>query len=189
MVRINLVLSAKSDAHNVGLKVVAGMFHIGGYAEINIAFHLIQPILADDVVGLAFVGVIGRGVEAERAARVGRVTEVVRAEERLETVLLFAGKIDIQVVYFGQRAERGAAVVWDEVVLVLRDVADESHAPACRGTPMEVGLVVNKGRVVLAVCVERAKQVFAGFITDAVRQAKTSVPIAHVGVGAEQTGA
>ena len=73
------------------------------------------------------------------------------AKISLEAVFLLSVEIDFKRFHVFERAEGRFAALWLKRIVVVRDVADDVETPQLVGTPVEIGLIVEEVRFVLAV--------------------------------------
>ena len=80
----------------------------------------------------------------------------------------------------------GLPVFGDEVVVILRDVADEVKCPSAVGLITEVGLVVEEVGAVFTFCLKRAEKVAVGLVAYAVAPSQRLGLETHISARAEQ---
>ena len=184
------LLVGKAELHvgHGGLEVVAGMFHVCAHSEVLARFGLGEPVLSLYVVAFLLLGREGRGYERERGALGKLPGERERTEECAEHVFFVTVEVHLERLHVLHRAEIGLAVVWREVVVVLRDVAYEVYLPALAGRNAQVGLIVEEIGLVFALGFERAEHVAVGLVAHAVGPSEVLALHAHIGIGAEQAG-
>ena len=142
------------EALHLCFEMVSGMFEVGAHAEVFACFGLCEPVLALDVVGFAFAGMKGGGDERERGLWTEAPGEGKGGEEGAEEVFLLSVEVDAEGAYVLHGSEACFAVGGCEVVVVVGDVGDEVELPSRVGGVAQIGLIVEEGGSVFAVCLE-----------------------------------
>ena len=179
--RLHVVLAGFLVEHqlyalHVGFQIVSCVLHIGAHTEVLTGFCLCEPVLSLNVVGFLLLGIEGRRDEREVGV-LGQVSgDVERAKEGAEQVALPTVEIDAEGLHVLHRAKLGLAVFGLEVVVVVRNVADEVDGPALVGLPGQVGLVVEEVRIVFALGLQRAQQVAVGLVAQSVAPCQAFLP-------------
>ena len=145
------------------------MFHVGTYAQLLLCLCVVQPVLSLNVVRLLFFGVENRIQQTDLAVLAEVACQSGCGEERAENVALFSVEVHLKGSYVLHRTKRGLAVRGLEVVVVLRDVADNIQRPPLVGLVGDVGLIVQEVRSVFAFSLQRAQQIACRLIAQSMR--------------------
>ena len=187
LMRAELQVVSQFHGLNGAVEEVASVLHIRADAQLLVAIRFVQPVLSLNVVSLFLAIVEERGGETDGSlAKTTRCPK--RSEKRLELVFLLSVEIDLEAFYILQRAELGLAIGRLEVVVVAIDIDYRVESPILRGSPTEVGLIVEEIRLVFALRFERAEHILIRLITQAVAERELLLSVAHIDVCAKQTG-
>ena len=183
---LDAVIAGERIGLDIGGQEIAGMFQIGPYTRCIALGRLLglvevtEPILSLDVVCLLFVGAECSRAQCHRVEIIEPVPQFERPEVGAEQVAFGPVKVDLELAHRLQRAKPRSPVGRDEVVAVLREVADETYLPSLGRLPSDVGLIVYEVGVIFAFGVHRAQQVAARLIAQAVCHREVLVAISHV---------
>ena len=164
---LGLVFQHQFEALNICLQIVAGVLEIGSYGQILASLGLRQPVLPLNVELFLLARVISRSQKADVGVSVKVMRQVERAEIGAEQVFFFTIEIHFECLYVLQGSERGLAVVRLEIVVVVRDVADEVDGPTFVGRETQIGLIVKEIRIVFAFLLKRTEQIACGLVAHA----------------------
>ena len=133
------------------------MLKVGAHTEVLRGFRLVEPVLSLDVVLLLLLGV--EGATEERNVRlVGDVAgDAQGAEVGEEAVFLVTIEIDTETLHVLLCSEGRLTVFRREVVMVVRDVADEIYLPSLVGRITQIGLIIQEVWLVFTLCVGGSK--------------------------------
>ena len=130
--------------------------HLAKFIGTQVPLKLVQEILPEDIKALLLIGLKCRADEAQQHFLAGLVVEGKRTEVGLKLRLLLPVKEHGQPDGFVDVAHVGLAGLWNEVVLVAREVAQERDLQRSifLGLPGHVSLQVGVARVVVALGVQ-----------------------------------
>ena len=179
---------AQAGVHYGGTQTVAGVFHIGSYAELFLCGRLVQPVFALNVVGLLLPGAERRYLQSQVCVGIEVARQGGGAEIGAEEILLLSVEIYLEGLGVHHRSEACLAVLRFEVVVVVGDVAYHVEAPAAVGVPGQVGLIVQEVGAVFAVGVHGAEQIAGGLVAHRGHEADIPVAPSHVCTCAKHRG-
>ena len=144
------------------------MFKIGSYTQVLRGLGLVEPVLSLDIIFLLFLGIEGTTQQRD-AGVVGDVAcDAEGSEVGEEAVFFLSVKEHLEALHVLHRSESGLAVGWLEVVMIIRDVADEVQFPALVGLIAQICLVVEIVWLILALGLHGAQEIGGGLVSYAV---------------------
>ena len=168
VVMVVVVASHELHALHVGLQIVSGMLEEGTHTEVLAGLGLCEPVLPLYVVFLLFSRVECRRDERERRA-VGQVMgDAEGTEERAEKVFFLSIEIDAERFDVLHGTEAGFPIFGFKVIVIVGNVSDKVDAPFRVGLITQIGLVVNKRRLVFAFGLKRTEQIAVGLVAQTV---------------------
>ena len=162
------------------------MLEVGTHAEVFRGLGLREPILSLNVVLLTLTGGECRAEERHRGGVAPVACDAHGAKISLKAVFLLSVEIDFERFHVFERAEGRLAALRLEGIVVVRDVADDVETPQLVGTPVEIGLIVEEVRFVLAVGLHRTEEILCRLIAQSVGPREVLTAQSHIGTGTKQ---
>ena len=172
--------AAHTDLHHARTQDIAGMLHVGSNPQLLARRHLIEPILALNVVMLMFSRAETRPLP-RHVSRGGEMPrEGCRPEKRSKRIPFLSVKVNLERSRIIHRAKSRFSVVRNEIILIVRHIAQHVERPQLRWTPRHHQLIIEKVRSIFSVRVEGSQKVTRGLVTSRGHRRKMLVPPPHI---------